>query len=163
VIRIPIASPKDARIVSSPRIFQDLAPAPSNSARQSADSVDRAARGGGGGAAGRAGGGGGGRASGPPTGPNQCHDITTYPALGLAGGACGGYGLLLDIRDVASPRRVDAAADPISPSGTRPRSTTTARRSSSPTNGAVAAHPSAARRTSMSGAETRCLRSRTTR
>ena len=26
-----------------------------------------------------------------------------YPAIGLAGGACGGYGLLLDIRDVANP------------------------------------------------------------
>ncbi|HEY4649623.1 MAG TPA: hypothetical protein VIG95_10950, partial [Gemmatimonadales bacterium] len=27
-------------------------------------------------------------------GPTQCHDITVYPAIGLAGGACGGYGLL---------------------------------------------------------------------
>src|SRR5256885_6026733 len=26
----------------------------------------------------------------PRTGPNQCHDITVYPAIGLAGGACGG-------------------------------------------------------------------------
>ena len=34
-----------------------------------------------------------------------------YPAIGLAGGACGGYGLLLDIRDVANPKRIDAAAD----------------------------------------------------
>ena len=33
----------------------------------------------------------------PKTGPTQCHDITVYPAIGLAGGACGGYGLLLDI------------------------------------------------------------------
>jgi hypothetical protein len=45
------------------------------------------------------------------TGPNQCHDITVYPAIGLAGGACGGYGLLLDIRDVAHPRRIGAVAD----------------------------------------------------
>jgi hypothetical protein len=44
-------------------------------------------------------------------GPNQCHDITVYPAIGLAGGACGGYGLLLDIHDVANPRRIDAVAD----------------------------------------------------
>ncbi len=44
-------------------------------------------------------------------GPSQCHDITVYPALGLAGGACGGYGLLLDIRDVVNPRRIDAVAD----------------------------------------------------
>ncbi|HUF47632.1 MAG TPA: hypothetical protein VMM93_07415, partial [Vicinamibacterales bacterium] len=54
---------------------------------------------------------GGGR-GGPPTGPNQCHDITTYPEVGLAGGACGGYGLLLDIRETAYPIRIDAAADP---------------------------------------------------
>jgi LVIVD repeat len=44
-------------------------------------------------------------------GPNQCHDITVYPAIGLAGGACAGYGLLLDIRDVANPRRIDAVSD----------------------------------------------------
>ena len=43
--------------------------------------------------------------------PNQCHDITVYPAIGLAGGACGGYGLLLDVRDVKNPKRIDAAAD----------------------------------------------------
>jgi hypothetical protein len=41
----------------------------------------------------------------------QCHDITVYPAVGLAGGACGGYGLLLDIKDVANPKRIFAAAD----------------------------------------------------
>jgi len=41
----------------------------------------------------------------------QCHDITVYPAIGLAGGACGGYGLLLDISDVAHPKRLYAAAD----------------------------------------------------
>jgi hypothetical protein len=44
-------------------------------------------------------------------GPTQCHDITVYPAIGLAGGACGGYGLLLDIHDVAHPRRIAAVAD----------------------------------------------------
>jgi hypothetical protein len=44
-------------------------------------------------------------------GPSQCHDITVYPAIGLAGGACGGYGLLLDIRDPANPKRIDAVAD----------------------------------------------------
>jgi len=44
-------------------------------------------------------------------GPTQCHDITVYPAIGLAGGACGGYGLLLDIRDVSHPKRIGAVAD----------------------------------------------------
>jgi hypothetical protein len=44
-------------------------------------------------------------------GPTQCHDITVYPAIGLAGGACAGYGLLLDIQDPAHPTRLAAAAD----------------------------------------------------
>jgi hypothetical protein len=34
-----------------------------------------------------------------------------YPAVGLAGGACEGYGLLLDISDPANPRRIDAVSD----------------------------------------------------
>ncbi|MCC7194805.1 MAG: hypothetical protein IT356_04540 [Gemmatimonadaceae bacterium] len=41
----------------------------------------------------------------------QCHDITVYPALGLAGGACEGHGLLLDISDPVNPVRLDAVAD----------------------------------------------------
>jgi hypothetical protein len=49
--------------------------------------------------------------SGPQPGPSQCHDITLYPAIGRAGGACGGYGLLLDISDPAHPVRLNAAAD----------------------------------------------------
>ena len=44
-------------------------------------------------------------------GPTQCHDITVYPAIGLAGGACAGYGLLLDIKDPAHPVRFGAVAD----------------------------------------------------
>jgi hypothetical protein len=49
--------------------------------------------------------------NGPRPGPDQCHDITVYPSIGLAGGACGGYGLLLDIKNVQNPVRLDAAAD----------------------------------------------------
>jgi hypothetical protein len=49
--------------------------------------------------------------SGAQPGPSQCHDITLYPAIGRAGGACGGYGLLLDISDPAHPVRLNAAAD----------------------------------------------------
>ncbi|HEX9564827.1 MAG TPA: hypothetical protein VF981_12675 [Gemmatimonadaceae bacterium] len=41
----------------------------------------------------------------------QCHDITVYPALGLAGGACEGHGLLLDISNPVNPVRLDAVAD----------------------------------------------------
>src|SRR3989442_13209787 len=44
-------------------------------------------------------------------GPSQCHDITVYPAIGLAGGACGGYRRLLDLRAAANPKRIDAVSD----------------------------------------------------
>jgi hypothetical protein len=58
-------------------------------------------------------------AGGPPPIPGvspisifrQCHDITLYPALGIAGGACEGHGILLDIRDPTNPKRIDAVAD----------------------------------------------------
>ncbi|MBY0488823.1 MAG: hypothetical protein K2R93_03170 [Gemmatimonadaceae bacterium] len=42
---------------------------------------------------------------------SQCHDITVYPSLGLAGGACEGHGLLLDISNPVNPVRLDAVAD----------------------------------------------------
>lgn len=44
-------------------------------------------------------------------GPNQCHDITLFPEAGIAGGACEGYGFLLDISDPVNPVRIDAVAD----------------------------------------------------
>ncbi len=49
--------------------------------------------------------------AGPKPGPTQCHDITLYPEIGRAGGACEGYGLLLDITDPIHPKRMDAVAD----------------------------------------------------
>src|SRR5687767_5475655 len=118
VIQVPLAAPQKAAIVSSPRIFSGLAPPPrrvepgrggaaaataqpgefpGGRAAGAAPAAEPAAVAGGGG---RTGGGGRG-AAGPPSGPNQCHDITVYPDIGLAGGACGGYGLLLDIRETA--------------------------------------------------------------
>jgi len=159
VIKVPLSAPERAAIVSSPRIFQDLAPAPRHgeapediAARQAmADSVRRAggfvatvgsdvlilgrgfvnprldsivrARGGTGAPTGADSAAlrealpgiiaamMGEEANRPRTGPNQCHDITVYPQIGLAGGACGGYGLLLDIRDPVNPVRIDAVAD----------------------------------------------------
>ena len=41
----------------------------------------------------------------------QCHDITVYPSVGLAGGACAGMGLLLDIKDTPHPTRLASVAD----------------------------------------------------
>jgi len=49
--------------------------------------------------------------NGPRPGPTQCHDITLYPAIGRAGGACEGYGLLLDISNPTDPKRLAAVAD----------------------------------------------------
>jgi hypothetical protein len=103
VIRVPLANPAQARIVSSPRIFGDLA-APARHAENPADVEAAAARAAAAGRTPRPQGG-------PRTGPTQCHDITAYPAIGLAGGACAGYGFLLDIRDVANPKRIGAVAD----------------------------------------------------
>jgi hypothetical protein len=123
VIKVPLKAPETAAIVSSPRIFFGLAPPPRRvepgrggagapgapaagaapGAPGAAAATPPAAEGGRG-----AGGRGGGRGN---SGPNQCHDVTVYPEIGLAGGACGGYGLLLDIKDVTNPRRIDQAAD----------------------------------------------------
>ena len=47
----------------------------------------------------------------PRGGPSQCHDITVYPEMGLAAGACSGYGILLNIKDPQHPVRLQAVAD----------------------------------------------------
>jgi hypothetical protein len=128
VIKVPVRFPEHAAIVGSPRVVRDLAVAPRNTMRDSADRLDRARRDtvaraerlragvpdttradSAAAASGRGGRGGGG--SGTPAGPTGCHDITVYTAIGFAGGACGGYGLLLDISNVEQPTRIYAAAD----------------------------------------------------
>ena len=131
VIRVPIAAPEKAAIVSSPRIFYGLAPPPRRvePGRGAAPPAAAGAAGAGAAppaaaaaaagapgappaaAAGAEGRGGGADPNRRNAGPNQCHDITVYPDIGLAGGACSGYGLLLDISDVANPKRIDQAAD----------------------------------------------------
>ena len=152
VIKVPLAHPEQAAIVSSPRIFNDLSE-PTRHGAASADVAEIAAA--------RAKGafiadifgqqmvvpgfiinpmldslvkkrGGSGAATaadsaalrealpamvakmvGPQGhhGPTQCHDITVFPAIGFAGGACEGYGFLLDIHDPAHPVRVAAVSD----------------------------------------------------
>jgi hypothetical protein len=104
VIQVPLAHPEQAHIVSSPRIFGGLAPA-SRHGDSPEDSValDKMLA-----HAGYT------RAMFAKLfagGPTQCHDITVYPAVGLAGGACGGYGLLLDIHDPAHPVRISQVTD----------------------------------------------------
>ncbi len=91
VIKVPLAAPQDAKVVSHPRVFMD--------ART-------------GEIAGLTNGGSHGKGEEKPKPSNQCHDITVYSALGLAAGACSGNGLLLDIKDPVNPKRVDAVNDP---------------------------------------------------
>ncbi|MGH7584269.1 MAG: LVIVD repeat-containing protein [Gemmatimonadales bacterium] len=153
VIKVPLAHPEQAAIVSSPRIFNDLAAPPTHGAapddqaqvadarahgeyvvrigsdqmvapsqfiKPMLDSIVKA-RGGSGeptaadsatlrgaiqGIVDKLVG-----AQGPARGPDQCHDITLYPAIGYAGGACAGYGMLLDIHDPANPVRLAAVSD----------------------------------------------------
>ncbi|HET9682719.1 MAG TPA: hypothetical protein VFP15_01375 [Gemmatimonadaceae bacterium] len=94
VIKVPLAHPEQAQVVNYAHIFNDLgAPGAHGAAPSDAPPRQRPA------------------GMGPRTGPNQCHDITVYPAIGLAGGACGGYGLLLDIRDPVNPKRIQAVGD----------------------------------------------------
>ena len=92
VIKVPLAAPQEAKIVSSPRVFID----PRSGAINGLSS---------GGTHGK---------KGPekPADTDQCHDITVYSAIGLAAGACSGNGLLLDIKDPVHPKRVDAVNDP---------------------------------------------------
>ncbi|OAB57899.1 DUF305 domain-containing protein [Leptolyngbya valderiana BDU 20041] len=43
---------------------------------------------------------------------NHCHDITVFPELGIAAGACSGNGILFDISDPENPTRIDEVVDP---------------------------------------------------
>lgn len=90
VIQVPLDAPQDARIVNMPRIFADES----------------------GNIAGLWQGGDHGPGTQRSRTTNQCHDITAYPALGLAGGACSGNGILLDISDPANPVRIEEVEDP---------------------------------------------------
>ena len=90
VIQVPLAAPEKSRIVNRPRIFSDPAT---------------------GAIAGLNPGGSQGPDAQPARVTNQCHDITVFPELGLAAGACSGNGILLDISDPVRPVRLDAVTD----------------------------------------------------
>jgi hypothetical protein len=91
VIKVPLAHPEEAKIVSSPRIFIDPHTSAINGLFNAGDHDKKDA---------------------PAAATNQCHDITVYGALNLAAGACSGNGILLDISDRAHPKRIDAVNDP---------------------------------------------------
>ncbi len=90
VIEVPLAAPETARIVNRPRIFADTAT---------------------GSVAGLWAGGDHGPGTQRTSTTNQCHDITVFPEVGLAAGACSGNGILLDIRDPKNPKRLDHVSD----------------------------------------------------
>jgi hypothetical protein len=108
VIEVPLAHPEQATVVTRPRVLADLAPYVRHEEYAADTAAERAML-----AWLKASPGGARAPELSPLGPiaTACHDITAYPAVGLAGGACIGYGLLLDIRDVANPRRITAASD----------------------------------------------------
>ncbi len=91
IIRVPLASPQDAKVISSPRIFANASTGAINGLAKEIND---------------------------PSGQdhstaetNMCHDITVYPAIGMAAGACSGNGILLDIRDPANPKRTAEISD----------------------------------------------------
>lgn len=90
VVEIPMANPQDARIVSRPQVFTDAATGVIASLWEGGD-------------------------HGPGTNStgetNHCHDITAFPQLGVAAGACSGNGILFDISDPLNPQRLDQVVD----------------------------------------------------
>jgi hypothetical protein len=92
VIKVPVAAPQDARIVSSPRVFIDPRTGALNGLNNGGATH--------------------GKADDKPEDTDQCHDITVYSAIGLAAGACSGNGIVLDVKDPVHPKRMDAVNDP---------------------------------------------------
>ncbi len=91
VIKVPLAAPQNAKVISSPRVFMDPRSGVINSLNNGGSHTMTGVS--------------------KPSDTDQCHDITVYSAIGLAAGACSGNGILLDIKDPANPKRVDAVND----------------------------------------------------
>ena len=98
IIKVPLARPQDAAVVTGARIFTGLNPAPLRAGQErrarpipGADSAMMESM--------------------RTHGPRNCHDVTAYPAIGLLAGACASHGLLVDISNPEKPVRLDAVAD----------------------------------------------------
>jgi hypothetical protein len=89
IIRVPLDAPQNAKVVAGPRIF---------AAGGAINGLWK----------------GGNHGDGTQTTSvtDQCHDITVYPAMGLAAGACSGNGILLDISNPGEPKRIAEVTDP---------------------------------------------------
>ncbi|MDH3909399.1 MAG: DUF305 domain-containing protein, partial [Gammaproteobacteria bacterium] len=90
VIEIPVEDPGKAHIVDSPAVFADPESGVLGSLWRGGDHGDDTQE---------------------TSQTDQCHDITVFPALGIAGGACSGNGILFDISDPLKPQRIDAVVD----------------------------------------------------
>jgi hypothetical protein len=90
VIKVPLAHPELAKVVNSPRIFSDETTGAMNGLHVGNLHGEGAAA----------------------TDVSGCHDITAFPALGIAAGACTRVGILLDIKDPVHPKRITAVSDP---------------------------------------------------
>ncbi len=102
VIKVPLAAPETAAVVSQPRIFTDPVSGAFNGlqntlpcAQQPTGCLHPS-----------------GTAYSPLPNTNTCHDITSFPARELVAGACQGNGILLDTEDPVNPVRLDAVSDP---------------------------------------------------
>ena len=90
VIEIPVDNPSEARIVHSPAVFADPEDGTLAGLWRGGDHGDETQE---------------------TNRTDQCHDITVFPELGIAGGACSGNGILFDISDPLNPQRMDAVVD----------------------------------------------------
>jgi uncharacterized protein (DUF305 family) len=90
VIEIPVDDPSKSRIVHSPAVFADPEDGTLAGLWRGGDHGDDTQE---------------------TSQTNQCHDITVFPALGIAAGACSGNGILFDISDPLNPQRMDAVVD----------------------------------------------------
>ncbi|MGH9251870.1 MAG: LVIVD repeat-containing protein, partial [Acidimicrobiales bacterium] len=96
VIKVPLAAPQTASIVSQPRIFTDPVTGAFNGLQNTLPGALHPS----------------GTAYSPLPNTNTCHDVSAFPEIGLLAGACQGNGILLDISDPVNPVRLDAVSDP---------------------------------------------------
>ena len=90
VIEIPVADPSKARITSSPRVFADQETGRFAGLWEGGDHGEGTQR---------------------TRRTDECHDITVFPELEIAAGACSGNGIILDISDPLNPERIDDVRD----------------------------------------------------
>ena len=90
VIKIPVARPYEAEVVNRPFIFSDPQAGVLAGLWEGGDH---------------------GKGTQTTASTNHCHDITAFPEIGVAAGACSGNGILLDITDPENPKRLDQVID----------------------------------------------------